>query len=305
MRTVKIPHTLVLVFMIIVLTGILTWIIPAGEFERAEMNGRIVVVPGTYQRVEPHTQSPGEILSAPIRGFVEAANVIAIIFIAGGVFGIINATGAINAGIAAATKTVEKTPALRSATIPILTLMFSLGGATFGMSEEVLVFILIFIPFALALGYDSIVGVAIPFVGAGAGFAAAFLNPFTVGIAQGLAGLPLFSGLEYRLVVWATVTAVAIIFIMRHAAAVKRRPEASPVYDIDRQRSRADLTGAPVALSQPQKIVLGVFALSMFGVIIGTLRFDWYITEISALFIGMGILCGYCGKLGWLGKLSR
>jgi uncharacterized ion transporter superfamily protein YfcC len=299
MSTLKIPHTLVLVFIIIALTGVLTWIIPAGEFERTENNGRSVVVPDTYHRVEPQTQNFGEILSAPIRGFVDAANVIAIIFIAGGVFGIVNATGAIHAGIAAATRAVEKTPALRSATIPILTTLFSLGGATFGMSEEVLVFILIFIPFALALGYDSIVGVAIPFVGAGAGFAAAFLNPFTVGIAQGLAGLPLFSGLEYRLVVWTAVTAVAIIFIMRHAAAVKRLPETSPVYEIDCQRSREALTGAPAELSRPQKIVLGVFALSMFGLIIGTLRFDWYITEISALFIGMGILCGHWGKLGW------
>ncbi|MGH7495227.1 MAG: YfcC family protein [bacterium] len=300
MSTVKLPHTLVLVFIIIALTGVLTWIIPAGEYERAEMSGRTVVIPGTYHRVESHTQNLGEILSAPIRGFVEAANVIAIIFIAGGVFGIVNATGAITAGIAAATRAVEKTPALRSATIPILTMLFSLGGATFGMSEEVLVFILIFIPFALALGYDSIVGVAIPFVGAGAGFAAAFLNPFTVGIAQGLAGLPLFSGLEYRLVVWASVTAVAIIFIMRYAAAVKRHPETSPVYAIDCLRSHeAKSGGTPAELSRPQKIVLGFFALSMFGLIIGTLKLDWYITEISALFIGMGILCGYWGKLGW------
>lgn len=292
MTALKIPHTLVLIFSIIVLMGALTWMVPAGQYARAEKQGRTVVVPGTYQRTAPQQQNPADMLAAPIRGFVEAANIIAFIFIAGGAFGVVTATGAINSAIAATARALERNPALRLATIPLMTTLFSLAGATFGMSEEVLVFVLIFIPFALALGYDSIVGVAIPFVGAGTGFAAAFLNPFTVGIAQGIAELPLFSGLLFRLLVWAVVTLLAVVFIMRYAGKVKRDPRSSPVYELDRQRRQEHAGETPAPLGRRQKLVLAVFVLAVLGLIVGALEFNWYITEIGALFIAMGMLSG-------------
>ncbi|MDZ7267133.1 MAG: TIGR00366 family protein [candidate division KSB1 bacterium] len=292
MKVLPIPHTLVLIFSIIVLMGALTWVVPAGEFARAEKQGRTVVVPGTYQRTTPQQQDLADMLAAPIRGFVEAANIIAFIFIAGGAFGVVAATGAINSAIAASTRALERRPSLRLLIIPLLTTLFSLAGATFGMSEEVLVFVLIFIPFALALGYDSLVGVAIPFVGAGAGFAAAFLNPFTVGIAQGIAELPLFSGWPFRLAVWAVVTLLTVIFIMHYAAKVKRDPRTSPVYELDRRRRQEQMGEAPAPLGGRQKSVLAVFVLALLGLMLGALEFNWYITEIGALFLAMGILSG-------------
>ncbi len=299
-KAIKLPHTLALIFAIIVAMGALTWIIPAGQFDRAEKSGRTVVVPNTYQRVAAQPQGLGAMLGAPLRGFVDAANIIAFIFLIGGAFGVVISTGAIDAAIKAFTRFVERTPFLRAATIPLLTTLFSLAGATFGMSEEVLVFILIFLPLARSLGYDSIVGVAIPFVGAGAGFAAAFINPFTVGIAQGIAELPLFSGLEYRLLVWVMVTAIAIVFIARYAEKIKRRPQLSLVYDIDRERqSEAAHSSSPVqaeAFSPSQKLVMLIFLLAFVGLIIGALKFDWYITEITALFLGMGILAGLVAR---------
>jgi uncharacterized ion transporter superfamily protein YfcC len=300
-KDIKLPHTLALIFAIIVVMGVLTWIIPAGQFDRVEKSGRTVVVPNTYQWVAAQPQGVGDVLSAPLVGFVEAANIIAFIFIIGGAFGVVISTGAVDAAITAFTRFVERTPLLRAATIPLLTTLFSLAGATFGMSEEVLAFILIFIPLARSLGYDSIVGVAIPFVGAGAGFAAAFTNPFTIGIAQGIAGLPLFSGLEYRVMVWAVVTTIAVIFIMRYAERVKRWPQLSPVYDRDRER-KTEVTHAsnPVqaaTFSRPQKLVMLIFLLAFAGLVLGALKFDWYITEIAALFLGMGILAGIVARL--------
>jgi uncharacterized ion transporter superfamily protein YfcC len=293
----RIPPTLVLIFSIIVLFGLLTWIVPAGEFKRVEKEGRTVVVPGTYTQVASQPQGIDKVLAAPIKGFVQAAYVIALVFVAGAAFGVVNATGAINSGIQVLAAGVEKSPVLQKVMIPILMSLFSLAGATFGMSEEVLAFILIFIPFARALGYDSIVGVSIPFVGAGTGFAAAFLNPFTVGVAQGIADLPLFSGIEFRLVMWVVFTSISILFVSRYAAKIKKNPALSPVHSLDSELSEnADpiLVGN---LSTRQKIVLAVLAATLIALVVGALKFDWYITEIGALFLGMAILSGIVGRL--------
>lgn len=293
----RIPPTLVLIFSIVVLFGGLTWVIPAGEFQRTEKEGRTVVVPGTYTEVASQPQGLGKILSAPVKGFVQAAHIIVFIFVAGAAFGIVNATGAINKGIEVFAAAVGRSAALRGLTIPMLMALFSLAGATFGMSEEVLAFILIFIPFARALGYDSIVGVAIPFVGAGTGFAAAFLNPFTVGVAQGIAELPLFSGIEFRLIMWIVFTGLAIVFVMRYAAKVKQTPTLSPMFSVDSAREEVYSPDLSTKLSLRQKVVLVVVALSVIALVLGALRYDWYITEIAALFLGMGIVSGVVGRL--------
>jgi uncharacterized ion transporter superfamily protein YfcC len=293
----KIPPTLILIFSIIVLFGVLTWIVPAGEFKRAEKDGRTVVVPGTYTQVTSHPQGIDKILAAPVKGFVQAALIIVLVFVAGASFGVVNATGAVNSGIEVLASAVEKSTVLQKVMIPILMSLFSLAGATFGMSEEVLAFILIFIPFARALGYDSIVGVAIPFVGAGTGFAAAFLNPFTVGVAQGIADLPLFSGIEFRLVMWVVFTGLAIVFVSRYAAKIKKNPKLSPVFALDSDRGEKKDPTLLSALSTRQKVVLLVLAATLVSLVVGALKFDWYITEIGALFLGMGIFAGIVGRL--------
>ncbi|MDZ7763163.1 MAG: hypothetical protein U5K00_01875 [Melioribacteraceae bacterium] len=182
-----------------------------------EKDGREVVVSGTYHEVEPNPQGIFDVLTAPINGFVDAALIIGFVLIVGGAFGIFQKTEAVDAGIKAIAKAHSNSPLVRKLLIPIFMLLFSLGGSVFGMGEEVIPFILIFVPMALMLGYDSITGVAIPFIGAGAGFAGAFINPFTLGIAQGIAELPPLSGIEYRMVVWFIITTVAIYFIMQYA----------------------------------------------------------------------------------------
>ena len=225
----KFPDTLLILLGILVVFIILTWLMPAGEFDRTEMNGRMVVVPGSYTSVAPAPQGIGAFFMAPIRGFVGAAQIIAFVFLVGGAFAILNRTGAVDAGLQQVVRSSQRRPGLRKWVIPVVMVLFSLCGATFGMSEEVLVFVLITIPLSIALGYDTIVGVAISFVGAGAGFAGAFLNPFTIGIAQGIAELAPFSGMGYRLVAWVVMTLIAILFVMRYARKIAKDPSKSPV----------------------------------------------------------------------------
>ena len=202
----RLPDTLVLMLGFLAFVMVLTWIVPAGEYQRSEFEGRQVVDAGSYAPVEAAPQMPWHVITAPFRGFVDAADIIAFVFFVGGSFAILNRTGAIYAGLYAAVLFARRNPRWRHAVIPFVMALFSLGGATFGMAEETLAFVLITIPLARALGYDSIVGLAIPFVGSAVGFAGAFANPFTLGIAQGIAELGTFSGMQYRVVVWAAFT---------------------------------------------------------------------------------------------------
>jgi len=162
-------------------------------------------------------------------------------------------------------------------------------------------FILIFVPLSLSLGYDTIVGVALPFLGAAAGFAGAFFNPFTVGIAQGIAGLPLYSGLGYRLVVWAGGTAIVIAVVMRYAARVHKDPTKSPTYEEDLEKREKLQVGGPVieklALTAAHKRVMVVFAAGFGVMVFGILKYQWFIFEIGGVFLAMGIFAGIAGKL--------
>jgi uncharacterized ion transporter superfamily protein YfcC len=173
--------------------------------------------------------------------------------------------------------------------------IFSLAGCTFGMSEENLVFILITIPLARSMGYDNLVGVAIPFLGSAAGFAGAAINPFTVGIAQGIAELPIGSGAGYRWLVWAAFTIIAIVFVMLYIRKLERNPEQKLVTADDHNTYESK---EPPALDVPRKIVLILFVLAVVLLMVGANKFDWYIDEISALFIALGLLSAIVTRMG-------
>ncbi len=301
MKKLKLPHTLVLIYIMVVLTVVATWVIPGGEYERVEKDGRLMPVAGTYHRVENRPQGLGALFVSPARGFVDAAAIIAIVLIVGGAFSVIQKTGAISAVIHNLAVRFGESRTLRLLLIPVTMIVFSLGGAVWGMCEETMPFILVFVPLALSLGYDTIVGVAIPFLGAAAGFAGAFFNPFTVGVAQGIAGLPLYSGFGYRLAVWAVGTAIVVAFVMRYAARIRRRPELSPTFEEDREkRRRLEIYGrpeAPVKTTGAQKRVLWVFVAGFGFMIFGILKYRWYILEIAGVFLAMGVLSGLLGRL--------
>jgi len=298
------PHPIVLIYVLVILMVILTWVIPSGEFQRVETkvggSSRMVTVPGTYHRVDQRPAGLETLLLSPIRGFQDGMLIIVFLFIIGGAFNVINESGAINLAIKRMAAAFSRRPRLQPFIIPALMLVFSLAGSVFGMCEETIPFILIFIPLALSLGYDSIVGVAIPFLGAAAGFAAAFFNPFTVGVAQGLSNLPLYSGLAYRLVVWVIGTAIVIAFVMVYAAKVKKNPEKSPVYALDRERVEvAPPDGSDMAeWNWRHRAVLAIFGSGIVLLVAGILVKHWYIEEIAGLFMAMGLAAGFAAGQG-------
>jgi uncharacterized ion transporter superfamily protein YfcC len=300
-RSIRLPHTLLLIYIMVVLTVIATWIIPGGEYKRVEKEGRTVPVAGSYTRVENRPQGLEGLFVSPAKGFVEAAAIIAIVFICGGAFNVIQKTGAVSTVIHNLSLKFGQSKALRILFIPVTMILFSLGGAIWGMCEETMPFILIFVPLSLSLGYDTIVGVALPFLGAASGFAGAFFNPFTVGIAQGIAGLPLYSGLGYRLIVWAVGTAIAIAVVMRYAARIHKDPTLSPSYDDDRQKKGLLQVGKTAVerlpLTAAHKRVLAVFIGGFAVMVFGILKYHWYILPIAGVFLAIGILSGVVGRL--------
>lgn len=313
----KAPDTTLIIFSIIVLAAVLTWLLPAGAYEKTELmvegaGMREVVVPGSYHTVERAFDSVGDrllhtiaiILQAPILGFIDpdAAPIIAFVLLVGGAFAVLQQTGAVETSLRRLVRASQRSRTVEVLTIPLFMVLFSLGGAVFGMSEEVIPFILIFVPLALALGYDSITGVAIPFLGAAAGFAGAFLNPFTVGVAQGIAAVPLFSGVGFRVGLWIAVTVVTVAFVMRYAGRVKRDPERSPTFDIDERKRHdglhLDAEGEVDRLTGRQQAVLAVFFAGIGVLVFGVLAHQWYIIEIAALFVALGVVMGAVGGLG-------
>lgn len=293
MKRFRLPDTLVIILGFMLLFTLLTWLIPGGAFERQELNGREVLVPGSYQPIPSDPQGPGDFLMAPIKGFTSAAEIIAFVFLVGGAFGLLNATGAITAGLQALVRWSSRSKAARRLLVPVLVTFFSLAGATFGMSEETLVFVLITIPLAQALGYDVLLGVSIPFIGAGAGFASAFSNPFTIGIAQGIAELPPFSGWGYRLLIWVIFTLAAILFLSYHM----RRIDRKQVQPYNPKQTTAHTTTEQLPFTKIHLLILLLFVGSLALLIVGVSKWGWYIQEIAALFVGLGLLAALFARL--------
>jgi uncharacterized ion transporter superfamily protein YfcC len=296
----KIPNVFVIVFFLILAAAAGTWLLPGGEFERKleDIGGtqREVLVEGSY-RTAPAVPQTVEVFVAPLKGFLRLAEIIAFIFIIGGAFSIFNESGAIAAGTQRLVKMMKGREFLL---IPIVMTFFSLFGAVFGMCEEAMPFVLIFVPLALSLGYDSFVGVSLSFLAAGVGFAGAFLNPFTLQIAQGIAGVPPVSGWEYRLIVWIVVTTVTIVWVMLYAAKVKKNPRASAMYDIDCER-REELKRQQqenASFTVRHVISLCILFGGVIGMILGVTLWDWYINEIGGLFFAMGVLSGIASGQG-------
>ncbi len=297
MKKIQLPDTLVLIFGIMLGTALLTWIVPGGEYARQVVNGREVLVPDSYHAIAHQPQGLFDLLMAPIRGFIAAANIIGFVLMVGGAFFVIQKTGAVDALILKIAAAHERSRWLRRLFIPLTMIIFSTFGSVFGMSEEVLPFILVFVPLAVSLGYDSIVGVAIPFVGAGVGFAGAYLNPFTIGIAQGIAQLPPFSGFGYRFAVWTLTTSVAILYVTRYALKIQKNPQASLTYEQDKQWRATHVQQQGNEWNKRHLGIILLFVLAMALLIMGVSLWGWYINEISALFLGMALLIGMVSHL--------
>lgn len=311
MRIVKIkwamPHCYALIFFIIVAVALLTWWIPSGSFNYHTVTlpggeTKTVVIPGSYHLLEKVSangdlrQGVAAVLAAPMEGVIKAVDVVAFVLIVGGAFGIILRTGAIERGLLALAGRLAGKGLL---VIPLSMTLFSLGGATFGMSEEVIPLYAIFISLMFALGYDSMTAILILFLGTQIGYVGAMTNPFSVLIAQGVAGIQGNPQLWLRAIAWLVFTLIAIGYTMWYAHRVKRYPHKSPVYENDRQ-TRAQflsLQRAAFRFTLADRLIILAFVLALAVISWGLITRGWYMVEIGAVFLALGLFSGIVGRM--------
>ena len=272
-RGIKVPGTYTIIFAMILLSALLTWFLPGGEYVKGE-EGTL-----SYRDVESVPQLFG-VFTALYHGFVKQSGIIIFILIVGGSFWLLNSTGAISVGIGRFIRSVGR---YHKVVLVAITLLFSLAGAIFGMSEETIPFVGIVVPLVVSMGYDAFLGMLIVYVAANVGFSSAFLNPFTVGIAQEMAELPLFSGMEYRLFCWAILTLLLILFVLFYAKSVYKAPQTA---------AEQQIFAAPQPMSAAQKIILLILFATIVLLVVGVTLWGWYMAEISGLFLAMGIVSG-------------
>ena len=305
----RFPTAYSILFLLIIAVAALTWIIPAGQYDRAmnEEVGREIAVPGTYQTVEANPQGFVDVMLAPVAGFYDpdsyAANAIDValfVLLLGGFLGVVNATNAIDTGIQAA---MVRLKGREIWMIPILMSLFALGGTTYGMAEETLAFYALLIPVVIAAGYDSVTGVAIILIGAGIGTLGSTINPFATVIASNAAGIPFTEGIALRLVILLGGLAICIAYVMRYASRVKADPARSVVAAQRESDRRFFLKETDAEFSEPkltgtQKLVLLLFFATFAVMIWGVSSQGWWMARMGALFFGMAIVVGVVARLG-------
>jgi len=293
---VKIPHTYVLIFTIIIIAAIFTYIVPAGEYDRFENEKGITVIdPESYHSVEQAPTSFLGVFDAVPTGMKATAGLIFFVFIVGGSFQIITGTGAIDIGIS---KIVKAMNGREKLLIPILCFTFSLGGAFMGMSNESLIFVPIGIALARKVGFDALVGTAMVTVSMAGGFAAGIMNPFNIGIAQGIAELPLFSGVEYRVLIHIVLLTILSLYLMKYADKIKKDPSKSIVYQLEQDEAGNDNNITIEANMQIKHyLVLLTVVLGFAYLIHGVFKYKWGTDEMATIFLTMGIIGGLLGGL--------
>jgi uncharacterized ion transporter superfamily protein YfcC len=318
------PSAYTILFALIVLVAIATWIIPAGIYN---LNAAGEPVPGTYHEVPSH---PAHILrdslTAPINGLYGIENakgninyynsgtlfgaidIALFILVIGGFLGVTMKTGAIEAGIGSL---VQRMRGRERWMIPVLMSVFALGGTTYGMAEESLAFYALVITVMIAAGYDALTGAAIVLLGCGIGVLGSTVNPFATGIASGIAGIPISEGIIGRLVILLVGLAIGIFFVLRYADRVKKDPTKSLVYDMKAEneaRFRTVTNAGDVTLTGKQKTILAVFALAFVVMIYGVVPWEdigipfptwwWWFPEMTASFLLFAIIIGLIGRMG-------
>lgn len=294
-KKIAMPSALVLLVFIILVSAIATYFVPAGVFDRViDSGGREVVDPTSFHYVEQNPVGLFELfLSIPI-GIQECGDIISFLFIIGGAFRIMQKTGAVDVGMGTMVKKMSGREAL---IIPIIMFIFSLAGAFLANAEEVLAFIPLVVAICVAMGFDSITGTAMLLLGAGAGFSSGITNAFTVGVAQGIAGLPLFSGIELRFAVYVVLTSVTIAYVYSYAKKIKKNPELSSMHEEDKNLSiNINLNDLPEFTTR-HKLVLLSFAASVVVIVFGVIKFDFYIDELSGVFLVLSLVAGILGGM--------
>lgn len=311
----KMPHTYTIISSIILICAALSWIIPAGEYshQMVEVNGteRTVIVEGSYHAVERAPQT-WQVFTSLLEGFEKQAGIIAFLLIIGGAFQIMNSSRAIDVGIFSFLRFTQglerhawmKRLGVNNIVISMVMVLFSLFGAVFGMSEETLAFVIIIVPLAISMGYDSITGLCMVYVAAHVGFSGAMLNPFTVGIAQGLAGLPLFSGFEYRFFCWVVLTVILVACVLVYAGRVKRKPTLSPMYEADAYWRNRRNEGIEEVAFHTSRMAWFVYGLILMGLILFSVYYpcsNFKVGNASTQLYAVPVCTALFAVFGWMG----
>jgi uncharacterized ion transporter superfamily protein YfcC len=323
----SVPDTYIIIFFVVVLAAIVTFFVPKGYYETQDvtymMNGvektRTVIKDGSFQYL---TDDAGKAVTEGVtlfsgdgesgffnymfNGIVSdsAIQIIAFLLVVGGAFGIMIRTGAIEAGLVGL---IRKAKGAEKLLIPVLFVLFSLGGAVFGMGEEALPFTMILCPLFVAVGYDTVIAVLVTYVATQIGFGASWMNPFSVGIAQGIAGIDVFSGAGFRMAMWVVFTALGCGMTMFYAAKVKKTPTISVAYKTDQYfREQNEKTGIDDGHSFGigHILVLLTLAVTVVWVVWGVMKKGYYMPEIATQFFIMGIVAGVIGVMFHLNDMK-
>lgn len=333
----KMPDTYIIIFFVVIVAAVLTWVVPVGMFTGTQeaANGKTVLDPTSYTNMFVEQEgklvpdSSGTIHRKPIALFEPfggmgvlnyvfegltsgskwgtAVGIIAFILIAGGSFGVVLRTGAVENGILTM---IRKTQGREVLLLPLLFLLFSLGGAVFGMGEEAIPLAMIVVPIVIAMGYDAITGILITYGATQIGFATSWMNPFSVAVAQGVAGVPLLSGAPFRIIMWIIFTAVGIAFTWMYAQKIKKNPELSVSYESDAY-FREDFKSKDVKDAEftvGHILVLLTVVAAVVWVVWGVVGYGvgkgYYIPSIATVFFIMGLVTIIIGGIFKLNGMS-
>ena len=302
MKKWKMPSAYTIMFLIILIVAVLTWVIPAGQYEYDAFTGQPIT--GSYHTIEQNQQGLADVALAPITGLIDAIEIAAFLFMVGGFLGIVMKTGAIHAGIGNIVHTFH---GREKYMIPILMTIFALGGTSFGMAEETIAFYPLLLPVFIAAGYDSMTAVAVILLGAGIGTLGSTVNPFATGIASGFVGVSLGDGILLRIIILIVMLVLGIIYVMRYGERVRKDPSTSIVYDQYKENQahfsmEAEGTQS-IRMTAKQKVALTLFVLTFLIMIYSVIPFadldiyflptlGWWFPQLSALFLVSAILIG-------------
>ncbi|MBC2855164.1 putative basic amino acid antiporter YfcC [Cetobacterium sp. 2A] len=330
-KNFKMPDTYIIIFFVVLFAAFLTYVVPVGNFDLHKVSyltetgaekTRTVPIPGTFhyeltESGQPLTKgipffAPGGEIGVSnyvFEGLVSgdkwgtAVGIIAFILITGGAFGIILRTKSVEAGLM---HMIKKTKGSEVLLLPLVFVLFSLGGAVFGMGEEAIPFAMILIPIVVGMGYDAITGILICYISTQIGFATSWMNPFSVAVAQGVAGLPVLSGAGYRIAMWVFFTGFGVLYTLSYAKKIKANPELSISYESD-QDYRNDFKSdeeADIPFTFGHKLVLAIIFFGMAWIVYGVVVFGYYLPEIATQFVIMGVSAGIVGVIFKLNNMT-
>ncbi len=296
------PQAFTILAILIIIMAVLTWIIPAGQYDTVSVGGSEEPVAGTYHTAERSGQGIGAVLLAPFHGLYDAIEISVFILMVGAFLGVMNKTGALEAGVYNILKIMNGKEKLM---IPVLMILFALGGTTFGMAEETIAFYTLLLPIFIMAGYDAITAVAVIMTGAGVGVLCSTVNPFATGIASGFAGVSMGDGIVIRLILLFICLAVSICYVMKYASRVRKNPELSYVAELHQEHVKmfSDNSEARPELTARRKTALTIFAATFIIMIYAVIPFgdigitvlpalNWWFPQLSALFLVMAIITG-------------